>query len=303
MFLNFRYHLFHLLQFGPDKRSAQLRDLDPWTNYTIYLAAVNCRGEGVRSLPVHVFAAPFSQHDFLYNPNVPKIGASYGTTAAERDTRQAHFRRIIFDGQEPVMETNSAHRLIDPDVDVVQVATDSNNSLTREPWFIISVVGFVVVWILIVLGLVLCGRHRSRRQRRRGNSADSGTVAKNGRLISPNDPYSLSYTAASSWSSSIPTEVHPLVSSYDPSYHGEKTAVPVMGNGYPTGMNGLPPYAVAFGNSALTNGCTPAVAMATSPIPGYTYGAQYGFGPPTMGYVNSNSVSVNPINSGTTCKS
>ncbi|KAA3676040.1 roundabout, axon guidance receptor 1 [Paragonimus westermani] len=284
-----------ILNFGPEKRSAQLRDLDPWTNYTIYLAAVNCRGEGVRSLPVHVFTSPFEHTNFLYNHNVPKTGASFLPTAMSWETRQPNYRRIVFDGRETLLETNSAHRLDDPDMDVVVSETDSSSGLAREPWFIISVVGFVVLWILIVLVLVLCGRHRNRRQRRRAESSDIGSVTKNGRLISPTDPYSLSYSAASSWPSNLPTEIHPLVSSYDPNYYSEKIASPVVGSGYPalpTGINGLSHGTVAFGNSVAVNGCSPPVAVTASPLPNYTYGAQYSFGPPSMGYVTSNSISV-----------
>lgn len=264
---------------GPEQLSFLIRDLDAWTNYTIYLAAENCRGEGIRSQPIHVFAHSPNSIAKLVSPSIPPDGV-----------QQLAHRQIVYDGREVVFGT-SAHRHFDA-ATLVMHASESpeEESLTSEPWFIIAVIAFVLLWILIVLGLVLCGRYRNRHQRRQMEIENLDVPTKNGRLLSATDLYPIH-----SWPSGIPHEAHPLVSNFDSSMYSDKSMV---ANGCPSLMvqaNGLLP-GITFGPQSIDNGSTQATV-----VTGYPYNPQHSIGPQGTAYVTSCNIPVNGLQVGLSC--
>ncbi|VDP88918.1 unnamed protein product [Echinostoma caproni] len=289
--------------FGSDQQSYRVRGLDLWSNYTIYLAAVNCRGEGIRSLPVQVFAYP--TQDPSTNPIDLNGPLSFPNSGAQ-------YRRVIYDGREAA--TGSLLLASQPQTPVELIEpnpSEERGSLIREPWFIVSVVAFSLLWILVVLGLVLCGRHRSRRQRRRATVLDSvvdvGTVTKNGRLGPASETYPLSLASTPLLPTSTPdvnglNGVSPIpahaIPTNDPHYYGDQRK---LGNGFTSPVmnqqNGLIPV-VSFPGSVVCNG---------NVQPTFTYYPHYSLGPqlgPHMdsvkatSYITTNSI---PLNMQTTC--
>ncbi|CAH8493615.1 unnamed protein product [Dicrocoelium dendriticum] len=254
---------------GPEQRSLLIRKLDAWTNYTIYLAAENCRGEGIRSQPIHIFAEPPN--------NVAKL---FSSSTHSGTIQQLVHRQIIYDGREAMTEAPLLPYFDAANVMMRASESPEEESLTREPWFIIAVIAFVLLWILIVLGLVLCGRYRSRSQRRRLDMGDTDVTTKNGRPVSATDLYLIH-----SWPpSTLPQEAHPLVSNFDSNVYSDKS---MIGNGYPSLMvqsNGLLPP-ITFGPQSIGgNGGTQATV-----VTGYPYNPQHSIGPQGTAYVTSGS--------------
>ncbi|THD21910.1 Roundabout 2 [Fasciola hepatica] len=282
---------------GPDQQSYRLHGLDTWSNYTIYLAAVNCRGEGIRSLPVQVFA-----HSVI-NPSTSSVDLK---TSSLHPNQGAHFRRVIYDGREAITGNLILASQSLPPVELVEMSpSEERGSLIREPWFIVSVVAFSLLWILVVLGLVLCGRHRSRRHRRRAtvlDPVDVGTVTKNGRFGPASETYPLSLASTPLLPTSTP-DINGLsgvnaisghaVSANDPHFYGDQRK---LGNGFVppilSQQNGLLPV-VSFPGSVVCNG---------SVQPAFTYYPHYSLGPQltahidgmnSTSYITTNSIPIN----------
>ncbi|CAH8845671.1 unnamed protein product [Trichobilharzia szidati] len=169
------------INMGMEQLSYHIYNLDPWSNFTLYLSAVTCHGEGVRSLPVYVFAYPTRS-------NLPEIGLqSSQNPTMELDHYESGniFRKIMYDGRNLYPGAYASQVLGEQTNSKHTAAHEEKLSLTREPWFIVSAVMFSVLWVLICLGLIICGRHRSERQRRRHaglDVMDAEIIAKNGRL-------------------------------------------------------------------------------------------------------------------------
>ncbi|CAL8090976.1 unnamed protein product [Calicophoron daubneyi] len=232
---------------GPEQRSFRVHNLNPHLNYTIYLAALNCRGEGIRSSPINVFANPSAEQ---YHVSATDRRSNEDTSLVDQPSDDMHKeryypyqRRLKIDGREAFTDDTRPYS-VDQSSEPL-MGSSEKGSLTREPWFIVSVIAFSLLWILVVLGLILCGRHRGlRHRRRRGlDSVDVGTVTKNGRPVPSSDSYPLTVTGSPILSANGP-EITPLVgptipsgvvaSAYNPNYFGEK--VP-LGNGYPPVFN------------------------------------------------------------------
>ncbi|OON19865.1 immunoglobulin I-set domain protein, partial [Opisthorchis viverrini] len=282
------------IRLGPEHRTFQINNLDPWVNYTIYLAAVNCRGEGVRSLPIVVFPFPTRPSREHGKSGSPFQTDSTHVPVGDHSLNYPLYRRVIFDGREAVPEHSRSQRLDvsgNSEYDLQANREATGDSLTREPWFVVSVIAFVLLWVLIVLGLILYGRHRSRQQRRRAERGDLGIVTKNGRLVASPDMYGPAFVP-SSWPSSAAPESHPLVSAFDTNYYaGEKS---VMENAYSALLNPAAP------------GLLPGMAFAASPMvngnnthlgPSYCHNSKsYTLGQPNTAYVTSNSIPANVPN-------
>ncbi|KAH8875324.1 Roundabout 2 isoform 2 [Schistosoma japonicum] len=163
---------------GTEQSSFHIYDLDPWSNYTLYLSAVTCHGEGVRSLPVYIFAYPTQGHFLGLDVEQSKLPVMN----LNQHESGIVFRKVLYDGRSlyPGSQSLSEHMIVK-----TTEAHEDRVSLTREPWFIVSAVMFSVLWVLICLGLIIYGRHRSERQRRRHtvlDVMDVEIIAKNGRL-------------------------------------------------------------------------------------------------------------------------
>ncbi|CAH8519681.1 unnamed protein product [Heterobilharzia americana] len=261
---------------GAEKSSFHIYNLDPSSNYTLYLSAVTCHGEGVRSLPVYIFAYPtrghfpeaslHSSHNPIIDPNQFESGIFsgkfYTTTLADH--------------------TNSKHTGV----------YEEKLSLTREPWFIVSAVMFSVLWVLICLGLIICGRHRNERQRRRHgvlDVMDVEIIAKNGRLgtsdstqaagtVSPS-MYMGGFMASTEAEAASLTVVDPLsvnAALLSDRNHTPKSCNPVFGdksyaNGLTHAMNA--PYSVSINHTFSMSG-DGNLQSVPAYIPQYSLGTQ-----------------------------
>ncbi|CAH8528070.1 unnamed protein product [Schistosoma guineensis] len=286
---------------GIEQSSFHIYDLDPWSNYTLYLSAVTCHGEGVRSLPVYIFAYPTRGH-------FPELGVAPSKFSVMNPNLYESgniFRRVLYDGRSLYPGSPSPQGLSEQMNSKTTNIHEEKGSLTREPWFIVSAVMFSVLWVIICLALIIYGRHRSERQRRRHavlDVMDAEIIAKNGRLgvvdstqgagtASP-PIYMGNFSTSTETEATSLTLVEPLsvnASMISDRNHAPKLCDPIFceksyGNGFTRPMD--PSYSVSMANGfSLTNDGS------LQSVP--TYLPQYPLGNPVLSIDNLKNHSYN----------
>ena len=139
--------------------SYKVENLQPKTNYTLYMAAITCHGEGVRSEPYPIIASHYlkllgrNASEFLvFTPR--RVLSSVDPGESE-------------DGIFPPPTTingkfgGSTHYPPDP------TATPQGTKVYNHTWFIACLVGIAVLWLLIFVIVLVCRRQRRQRVKQR----------------------------------------------------------------------------------------------------------------------------------------
>ncbi|CAH8493528.1 unnamed protein product [Schistosoma turkestanicum] len=289
---------------GTEQLSFHIHDLDPWSNYTLYLSAVTCHGEGVRSLPVYIFAYPTRGHfpelsDVVASSNYPLMNLNHYESGNI-------YRKVLYDGRSLYPGSSSSQALSEHiNSKITEKGGGGGGSLTREPWFIVSAIMFSVLWVIICLALIIYGRHRSERQRRRQtvlDVMDAEIIAKNGRVGVVNKtqeagtaspPIYMGNFTTSTEATSL-TLIEPLTVNAPPVVSDRNHAPPNLcnpifnekcyGNGFTRPINPSYSVSVANGYSMTNDGSLHSVP---------TYLPQYPHGNPMMSIDNLKNHSYN----------
>lgn len=195
------------MQLGTGQLSYEIKDLDPLVNFTIYLSAITCHGEGVRSLPLYVYTDPTAKVVSPNSVSSPSYLESYNMYPNFKNGHR--FRKIMYDGKS-FSDSLLLFDIKEKFDDLHSISIGEKLSLTREPWFIVSAVMFSLLWILICLGLVFCGRYRSGRLRRRNGALDPmdvGMIKKNGVNFTDSNSMANGRSAMYMENHSMPNEV------------------------------------------------------------------------------------------------
>ena len=140
--------------------SYRVENLQPKTNYTLYLAAITCHGEGVRSEPYPIIASHYlkrmgrNSSEFLIFAS-RRVLSSIDPGGSDDGIFSSSITAI--NGK----SGGSIHRPPDPAV------ASSGSRVYNHAWFIACLVGIAMLWLLIFVIILVCRRRRRQRLKQR----------------------------------------------------------------------------------------------------------------------------------------
>nr|CDS33135.1 roundabout 2 [Hymenolepis microstoma] len=138
---------------GPKVNQYRVENLPPNTNFTLYLAAITCHGEGVRSEPYPIIASNYirlmgrNASDFFVFTRQPPVTST-----------------LSLDGV-PTFNFKPSDTTQYP-IEGVHYSPDGVK-VYNHTWFIASLVGVAVLWLLIFVIILVCRRKRRQRVKQR----------------------------------------------------------------------------------------------------------------------------------------
>lgn len=131
----------------------RVENLQPNTNYTLYLAAVTCHGEGVRSEPYPIIASHYlrllgrNTSDFFVFTRQPPVTPALGI-----DESSAFNAKLADTTQFPLG---------------VFPSPAGGTKVNNHTWIIACLVGIAVLWLFIFVIILVCRRRRRQRVKQR----------------------------------------------------------------------------------------------------------------------------------------
>ncbi|VDK33402.1 unnamed protein product [Taenia asiatica] len=159
------------LRVGPKVTQYRVENLQPRTNYTLYLAAITCHGEGVRSEPYPIIASHYLK---LLGRNASEALVFTHTSLSNGEGDSSSGAGGAFSPSTIGafnMKTLSTTRF-PSDV----TTSPSGTRVYNYTWLIVCLVCFAVLWLLIFVIILVCRRRKQQRVKQRypPNTAAAG---------------------------------------------------------------------------------------------------------------------------------
>lgn len=155
------------LRVGPKVTQYMVENLQPRTNYTLYLAAITCHGEGVRSEPYPIIASHYlkllgrnASEALVFTRTSLSDGGGDGSSGGSASSSSTFNVKNPFTTRFPL------------DITTAPLGTRVYN----HTWFIVCLVCVAVLWLLIFAIILVCRwrRHQRVKQRYPPNAAAAG---------------------------------------------------------------------------------------------------------------------------------